>query len=127
MNKYPGLSNADNFIMEILWRDGACGSAEILREIETERDWSRQTVRTYLARLIEKGLVGTREVNRRTLEYYPLVSKATYAADRSGGILRRYYDSLPHMVAGLLQNEKLSDADLDALENLIRQARQKGE
>jgi len=125
MSKYPNLSEADSIIMEILWRDGECKSAAILKEIEDKLQWSRQTVRTYLIRLVEKGLVGTKEVNKRTYHYYPLVSRAEYAADKTGSILNRYYGSLPHMVAGILQQEDIPEADLEELEKLIRRARQR--
>lgn len=125
MSKYPNLSEADSIIMEILWRDGACMSAAIQKEIEDKLNWSRQTVRTYLIRLMEKGLVGTRQVNKRTLHYFPIVSRVEYAADKTESILSQYYDSLPHMVAGILQNEKISEAELDELEKLIYRLRSK--
>ncbi|NLB43090.1 MAG: BlaI/MecI/CopY family transcriptional regulator [Clostridiales bacterium] len=38
--------------------------------IEGKLDWSRQTVHTYLARLIEKGLVSTKEKNKSAYLYY---------------------------------------------------------
>ena len=126
MSKYPNLSEADSVIMEILWRDGACSSTAILKEIEDKLNWSRQTVRTYLVRLVEKGLVGTREVNKRAYQYCPVVSRAEYAADKAGSLLNKYYGSLPHMVAGILQQEDIPEADLDALEKLLQRARSKG-
>lgn len=125
MSKYPNLSEADSVIMEILWRSGKAKSAAILTEIEDKLGWSRQTVRTYLIRLMEKGLVGAREINKRALEYYPLVSREEYAADKTGSLLNKYYGSLSHMVAGIIQNEDISDADLDELEKLIQHARKK--
>jgi|AGTN01.2.fsa_nt_gi Predicted transcriptional regulator len=123
MSKYPSLSEADSIIMEILWRDGECSSAAVLKEIGEKLDWSRQTVRTYLARLTEKGLVGARETGGRALRYYPVVSRGEYAADKTGSILNQYYGSLPHMVAGIVQSEDISDAELDELEKLIRRLR----
>jgi BlaI family penicillinase repressor len=123
MSKYPNLSEADSIIMEILWRDGECTNAVILKEIEEKLNWSRQTVRTYLIRLMEKGLVGTKEVNKRTFHYYPTVSREEYAADKTGSLLSKYYGSLSHMVAGIVENEDIPDAELDELERLIRRLR----
>ena len=125
MSQYPNLSEPDSVIMEILWRDGDCSSAAILKEIEDKLNWSRQTVRTYLIRLVEKGLVGTKEINKRTYHYYPIVSREEYAADKTTSILNKYYSSLPHMVAGILQKEDIPDAELDELEKLIRRLRNK--
>jgi BlaI family transcriptional regulator, penicillinase repressor len=126
MSKYPNLTEADSIIMEILWRDGECSSSAILKEVGSKLDWTRQTVRTYLARLIEKGLVGTKEINKRDYRYYPVVTREEYAADKTGSILSKYYGSLSHMVAGIVQSENITDSDLDELEKLIRQLRRKG-
>lgn len=126
MSKYPNLTQADSLIMEILWREGAMGSADILRQVEDELNWSRQTVRTYLQRLIDKGLVGVRTTRKRVYAYYPLVSREEYAADKAGSLMNRYYGKLSHMVAGLAKSQDISDQDLDELEALIRNLRGKG-
>ncbi len=124
MSRYPDLSEADGIIMEILWRNGEMSSAAILMEIEDTLGWTRQTVRTYLKRLMDKGLVGAKEVKRRVYCYYPLVSRDDYAADQTGSFLNKFYDSsLAHMVAGIVKNEHISDSELNALEALIKELR----
>ena len=127
MSKYSELSEADSIIMEILWREGECGSSEILKEIESVLGWSRQTVRTYLVRLAEKGMVGTKVHSKRNFTYFPIVSKEEYAADKAGSLMNKYYGSVPHLLAGLLRDEELSEKELDELENMIRMAREKKE
>ena len=77
-------------------------------------------------RLVEKGLVATKQINKRTYHYYPVVSRAEYAADKTTSILSKYYDSLPHMVAGILKKEDISEAELDELEKLLQHMRNKG-
>ena len=126
MSRYPDMSDADSRIMEILWRDGETSSAAILKEIEDTLGWSRQTVRTYLKRLMDKGLAGARESKKRVFGYYPLVSREDYAADKTGSVLNSLYNgSLSHMVAGIVKNETVSDSELSALEALIKSLRQK--
>jgi len=127
MSKYPSLTGADSIIMEILWRDGAISSSVILKEIKNKLNWSRQTVGTYLKRLIEKRLVGIKEVNKRIYHYYPIISREEYAADKTNSILNKYYGNLSHMVAGIVKNENITDTDLDELEKLIQQLRSKGD
>jgi len=125
MSKYPDLSEADEIIMEILWRDGEVSSAAIVKEVEKSLNWSRQTVGTYLSRLVDKGLVGTRKVSERAYHYRPIVSKEAYAADKTGNLFSKYYDSLSHMVAGIARTADISEADLDELEALIKEIRSK--
>lgn len=128
MGKYPSLTDSESIIMEILWRDGATTSSKIQEKIKDILNWSRQTVNTYLNRLVEKGFVEIEEINKRTYNYYPIISRDEYAADRTGSILNKYYDdSLSHMVAGFIKNENISDKDLDELDRLITELKEKGE
>lgn len=126
MSRYPALTEADSAVMELLWGQGPMTSNAMLQQLSGTMEWTRQTVRTYLARLMEKGLVSAREVRPRVYEYYPLVSRDEYAADRTGSLLSRYYGTLPHLVAGFVRNEKISDKELEELETLIRELRRKG-
>jgi len=127
MSKYPNLTEADSVIMELLWRDGEAGSNAITEEIEDKLNWSRQTVRTYLTRLMEKGLIDARKINERVLRYYPIVSREEYAADKAKSLCNKYYGNISQMVAGIVDNENISESDLNELENLIKQMkRQEG-
>jgi len=127
MSKYPNLTEADSVIMELLWRDGEVGSNAITEEIEDKLNWSRQTVRTYLTRLMEKGLIDARKINERVLRYYPIVSREEYAADKAKSLCNKYYGNVSQMVAGIVDNENISESDLNELENLIKQMkRQEG-
>lgn len=123
MSKYPELTEPDKIIMEILWRDGECSTSVIQKEIESSLKWSRQTVRTYVVRLIEKGLVGAKVFSTRTYTYYPKVSKEEYASDRAKDMVNKYYGSVQHLVAGLLKKETLTEEEFDELEQLIHEAR----
>lgn len=120
MSNYPNLTDADHAVMEILWRDGEVASSDVVHELMNEFGWSRQTVRTYLKRLIDKGLVATKEKNRRDYIYYPIVSKEEYGVDTTSTYLNKYFRSLTHMVSGLIQKEDISKDELDSLEQLIK-------
>ena len=126
MGNYTNLSEADRVIMEIIWETGETGNSKIMSSLDGFRDWSRHTVKTYLRRLNEKGLVGIRQINARKNVYYPLISKAEYMAEESSVYLKDHYKSLTHMVAGLLEREKISPDELDDLEKLIETYKSKG-
>ncbi len=121
MGNYPNLSEADYAVMEILWSQGEADNALICKTLLDKFGWSRQTVGTYLKRLVEKGLVTTAQKNKRDYIYTPAVAKAEYGADVTGSYLNKYFGSLSHMVAGLMQNEQISDEEIEDLEKLIRE------
>ena len=111
--------------MDVIWKKGEVSNAEILSELTGSHDWSRDSVKTYLKRLIEKGLVGVNQLSQRKHRYYPLVKKDAFLAYETSRYLENNYDGLSYMVAGLLQNEKVSDEEIERLEQLIKGYREK--
>ena len=67
----------------------------------------------------------TREENKRDYIYLPAVTKEAYGAGITSEYLARYFGSLSHMVAGLMQNEDFSEAEIEELEDLIREYKEK--
>lgn len=121
MGNYPNLSDSDYAVMEILWNDGEADMAQICTQLQNRFGWSRQTVGTYLRRLVEKGLVATREKNKRDFYYFPVVTKEQYGAEVTRSDMSRYFKSLSHMVAGLMQNEAVSAQEIEELEKMIHE------
>jgi BlaI family penicillinase repressor len=125
MKKYPSLSEADSVIMEILWNKKETTSRDILNQTENSLGWSRQTVKTYLDRLQEKGLVKVRRLSPRVHFYSAAVSKEEYASEITSSYVRKYFGDLSHMMAGLIKREDISDEELDNLEQIIKEYRNK--
>ena len=129
MANFPSLSDSDYAVMQILWRDVEADSSAISKELYDQFGWSRQTVGTYLKRLVDKGLVSTKKKNKRDFIYFPAVTKEQYGTDITSSYLNRYFSSLSHMVSGLMQNEDLSAQEIENLEKLIQdyKSQRKGE
>ncbi len=125
MGKYPNLTEAENIIMEIIWNEQEVSSKDVLEKTENTLGWSRQTVKTYLDRLNEKGIVSIKKISPRVHYYYPLLSREEYASQMAGEYLDKYFGSLSHMMAGLIKREDISEEELDELEDVIRQYRNK--
>ena len=109
--------------MEILWRNGETKSAAITAELEANKGWAGETVRTFLKRLILKGVAAARQDknDKRMYWYYPTVSKEDYIAYLTKGHLRRYYSGrLPQLVAGLLEDESISEQELNEIESILK-------
>lgn len=125
MSSYPNLSQADSIIMDIIWREKKVSSRDVLLQVEEILGWSRQTVKTYLNRLQTKGMIGVNIISPRVHVYYPLVSKEDYATEMTSTYLKKYFGDLSHMMAGLIKREDVSDEELDNLEQIIKEYRNK--
>jgi BlaI family penicillinase repressor len=49
------ISDAEWDVMEPIWEAGACTAADVIRRLRATHDWNHSTIRTLLARLVEKG------------------------------------------------------------------------
>lgn len=123
MSSYPILSKADSVIMEIIWEKAEVSSKDVLIQVTETLGWTRQTVKTYLNRLQDKKLIGVNIVSPRVHYYYPLVSKEDYATEMTSAYLKKYFNNLSHMMAGLIKREDISDKELDNLEQIIKDYR----
>ena len=123
MSEYEKISDNEWVVMEILWRDGETKSSAISKELEESKGWAAPTVRTFLKRLISKGVADAKldTHDKRIFWYFPKVTKQDYLACQTRGHLNRYYSGdLPQLMMGLLKSEHISDDELHELENLIK-------
>lgn len=49
------ISDAEWDVMEPIWEAGATTAADVIKRLRETHDWNHSTIRTLLARLVEKG------------------------------------------------------------------------
>jgi BlaI family transcriptional regulator, penicillinase repressor len=49
------ISDSEWDVMERIWAAGPCTAADVIRQLRATHDWNHSTIRTLLARLVEKG------------------------------------------------------------------------
>lgn len=113
------ISQSELDVMDVLWTQNPLGASEVGEVLATHKDWNIRTIKTLLARLVEKGALTTTAEGRRYL-YTPLISKDSYAA----GATRRLSDRLfggraAPLVMHLAKDDGLSADDIAELEALL--------
>jgi BlaI family penicillinase repressor len=48
------ITDAEWDVMERVWASGPCTAADVIRQLRETHDWNHSTIRTLLARLVEK-------------------------------------------------------------------------
>lgn len=120
MDRDAKLSDAELELMAVLWARAPLAASEIIAAAPEKRDWSATTVKTMLARLVEKGALKAEPDGRRFL-YSPLVEQGAVAADQAGRLLDRLFGGrLSPLVAQLAARRDLSDDDVAELEKLVK-------
>lgn len=93
------LSNAEKEVLEVLWQNKRWTSCSELVEHFNQhgKDWKRQTVNTFLTRLMEKGLVvknGRKYIYAYTPEEFESKKAAALVETLYGGSLKNFISAL---------------------------------
>lgn len=120
------LSRRERQIVDILYRRGRATAAEVMEDLPGDSTYS--TVRTQLRVLEEKGHVRHDQDGQRYV-YSPAVPRGTVRRSALKHLVETFFDgSVEQAVAALLGGEgsRLSQEQLDRIEDLLRKARKEG-
>lgn len=118
------ISDAEHAVMEVLWDCAPLSAQDVAERIEPGRDWSVNTVKTLLGRLLAKNVIGHQEDGRRYL-YRPLVAREDYVAGESRRLMDRLFGGkLTPLVAHLAERDELSADDIAEIEALLKALKQ---
>lgn len=110
------ISDAELSVMKLLWKEAKpITYTQIRTELQSTTDWEPATINTLLRRLVQKGAVYA-DKQKVTL-FSALVSEENYSEAQEKRLLDKLYNgSAKSLVAGLLQRGKLTEADLNELQ-----------
>ncbi|MBP3479927.1 MAG: BlaI/MecI/CopY family transcriptional regulator [Oscillospiraceae bacterium] len=104
---------------EIIWQREPVTSPELVKLAAQELDWKKSTTYTVLRRLCERGIF---QNNGGTVT--SLISKQDFYAVKSEQFVEETFSgSLPAFLAAFTTRKKLSDAEINELQELINQSR----
>ena len=113
------ISQSELDVMDVLWTESPLGALEVATYLAESKDWNIRTIKTLLARLVEKGALETQRDGRRYL-YTPLITKDSYAAGATRRLSNRLFGGrAAPLVAHLAIGDGLSQADIAELEAII--------
>ena len=120
------LSRRERQIIDVLYRRGRATAADVLADLPGNPSYS--TVRTQLRVLEAKGHVRHEDDGQRFV-YSPAVPRGTVRRSALKHLVETFYEgSVVQAVAALLGGEgsRLTDDQLDRIEDLIKKARKEG-
>ncbi len=119
MKALPQISEAEYEVMRIIWKYAPISTNEIVEKLCQTTSWSPKTIQTLVKRLVTKHAI-TYEKQSRVFVYTPLVQENEYISQESTSFLKKYYDgNISAMVSAYLENDRLSDAEIDDLRALL--------
>ncbi|MBE5988791.1 MAG: BlaI/MecI/CopY family transcriptional regulator [Paenibacillaceae bacterium] len=120
MNKISKISESEWEVMKLLWKSNPLTSEEIIHNLSPEHSWSAQTIKTFITRLSNKGVISYNKKGR-IYYYFPLLSKEEYIKYENNSFLKRVYDgALDLLLTNFLTEKELSVEELEQLENILK-------
>lgn len=111
------VSDYELELMKAIWGNGGTALyAEIVAALANKGNvWTKNTVITLLARLIDKGLLKTNKIGRRN-RYTAIISEAAYQGAQTETFLNKIYEgNAKGLVTTLIQKDLLSADDYEDL------------
>lgn len=125
MATLPQISEAEFEVMKIVWKYAPINTNEITERLTKTTSWSPKTIQTLIKRLVTKGVLSY-EKQSRVFVYTPLVQESEYIGQESTSFLKRFYNgNITAMLSAYIENDRLSDADIDALRKLLSKGKGK--
>ncbi|WP_061424569.1 CopY/TcrY family copper transport repressor [Streptococcus mitis] len=113
------ISDAEWQVMKIIWMQGEQTSTDLIRVLAERFDWSKSTIQTLLARLVEKECL-TRKKEGKFFVYSALLtldqSRDLLVQDIKDKVCSR---RIKNLLADLITECDFTQADLENLEAVI--------
>ena len=126
MENLPQISEAEFEVMKIVWKYAPISTNEITDKLLQTTNWSPKTIQTLIKRLVTKGAL-TYEKQSRVFVYTPVVKENEYIDQKSNSFLDRYYNGdITAMLSAYIENDKLSEKEIEHLRSLLSKQSKKG-
>jgi BlaI family transcriptional regulator, penicillinase repressor len=122
MPESVNITDAEWAVMEVVWNAGKVGAAEVIEALEPTRKWSHRTIRTLLARLVEKGALSAQEDGHRYL-YGAAVTRQRCVRSESRSFLDKVFGGdVSSLMLHFAKESRMSPADVERLKRILDQS-----
>ncbi len=127
MRNLPQISETEYEVMKVVWKHAPISTNEITQQLLKTTSWSPKTIQTLIKRLVNKGALSY-EKQSRMFVYTPMVKENEYIGQESNSFLKRFYGgNITAMLSAYLEDDKLSEAEIETLRGLLSKKDTKGD
>ena len=119
------LSDGEWKLMNQLWGKSPATITQLTERLASETGWTKHTVMTYLKRMESKKIIHYVEGEKAKLYYSDLDRKEAVIQEEQNFLNRVFKGNRGLMMTTMLEQEKLTDEDIDELIRILE--KRKGE
>jgi BlaI family transcriptional regulator, penicillinase repressor len=117
------ISDSEWDVMEPIWATGACTAADVIKQLRGTHDWNHSTIRTLLARLVEKGALEY-DVDGSRYIYRAAVSRQQCVRQEGRSFLEKAFaGDVAALLAHFVAEASLDRAQIEQLRRSLAQKR----
>lgn len=115
-NKEHNISEAEWEVMRIVWTLGEIHTGDVIKQLQTKKNWSESTIKTLMGRLVNKGLLQTRKDGHRYV-YSATVTQVQMMIQVTREMMSHMCDMHKGQVLiEILKDMPLSESDITTIE-----------
>lgn len=124
MEAIPRISESEWEIMKVIWKQHPVTAEQIMAGLPGDHEWSDQTVRTFINRLLKKKAIGFTR-SGRSYHYFPVLSEKECVSAESRSFIKRVFNGAANMlVTNFLEEADLSSKEIEQLQKILEEKRQ---
>ena len=122
MTKGQRMSEAEKQIMDIIWAsDRPVTTSEIISKLPEEKPWKQNTVITFLARLMEKGLISATRIGKAH-HYKACITEQEYLNLETKQFIQDVHKgSVLGLISALCDSGDLKKEDIESLMKRLKE------
>ncbi len=115
------ISDSEWDVMEAIWSASACTAADVIKQLRATHDWNPSTIRTLLARLVEKGALAY-DVDGSRYIYRPAVSRQRCVRQEGRSFLEKVFGGdVAALLAHFVAEASLDPDQIEQLRQMLAQ------
>lgn len=119
------LTRTEERVMQILWKLKKAFVKDIIDALPGDPKPPYNTISSVVRLLEKKGYINYKAYGK-TYEYFPAISKAAYRKASFKKMFTGYFDnSVESLLSFMVKEEKLSEADLNKIQEMINKSLKK--
>jgi len=123
MTRKKELTDAEWIIIHEVWKNEPCAAPTVQEELSKSKNWSYSTVRTFMDRMVAKGLLKSEKLRNLTLFRSAISPDEAQKVEVLSTLKNAFNGALRPMMECLLETDDLTARELADLEALLKEKR----
>ncbi len=119
------LTEAEWDIIQVVWENEPCAAPTVQEKLAARKKWTYSTVKTLMDRMVTKGLLTTERIRNLMLYRSAISQEEARRGELLKTVKRAFGGAFTPMMQFMVENDALSQKELDELESLIRKKRRR--